>query len=159
MLLLRVRPRARGEQPAPTGSVIEDLRAGWREVRSRVWVWATIAAFTGTLFCVFAQWYALAPGDRARRGTAAPVCSACSRGAAGAGAVIGAVMAPRGAPGHPLRSGLTALCVAAVDRRCSPSGTRGAGGRGDLHRCLGSGDDRFWESALAHHVPPHVLRA
>src|ERR1700759_3905780 len=47
-LLRHIRPRARGHvaqvarvaQERPT--VLADLRAGWHEVRSRTWVWATI---------------------------------------------------------------------------------------------------------------------
>lgn len=58
---VRARPRGRvGSEPAP-GSVLHELRAGWREVASRPWVWVTIAAFTGAVLCGYASWYALAP--------------------------------------------------------------------------------------------------
>ena len=60
VLLARVRPRPRGEERAPE-SLRAGLRGGWREVRSRTWVWVTIAVFAGAVMCVYSQWYALAP--------------------------------------------------------------------------------------------------
>src|SRR5206468_2839855 len=59
-LLRHIRPRARGAAPRRE-TVRHDLRGGWREVRSRAWVWATIAAFTGVVLCGYAPWVALAP--------------------------------------------------------------------------------------------------
>lgn len=108
LLLARVRPRARGEQVEPTGSVIADLRAGWAEVRSRAWVWATIAAFAGTLLCVFAQWYALAP-TIARDVYGSTGVFGALEACAGAGAVIGAVVAARWRPRFPMRAGLLSI--------------------------------------------------
>jgi MFS family permease len=71
-LLLRVRPRTRA--PATAGGsaagasgqpaqerVWEGIRAGAREVRSRVWVWATLASFSVALFCGLAPWFVLGP--------------------------------------------------------------------------------------------------
>jgi MFS family permease len=72
-LLLRVHPRRRdsatiaGEvgaskegSPAREG-VWEGIRAGAREVRSRVWVWATLASFSLGLFFGLAPWFVLGP--------------------------------------------------------------------------------------------------
>jgi len=54
LLLVRVQPRERGA-PAPAerapASLLGDLRVGFDEVRSRAWVWATLAAFCVALFC------------------------------------------------------------------------------------------------------------
>jgi MFS family permease len=72
-LLLRVRPRRRngatmsgeltaGEELAPAREgVWEGIRAGAREVRSRVWVWATLASFSLGLFFGLAPWFVLGP--------------------------------------------------------------------------------------------------
>ena len=49
LLLLRVRPRPRGEAADGRARCSQELRAGWREVRSRTWVWVTIAVFTGAV--------------------------------------------------------------------------------------------------------------
>ncbi len=72
-LLLQVRPRRRdsatiaGEvgaskegTTAPEG-VWEGIRTGAREVRSRVWVWATLASFSLGLFFGLAPWFVLGP--------------------------------------------------------------------------------------------------
>ena len=67
LLLMRIRPRARQAGRGATATVLEELRAGFREVRSRPWVWVTIAVFTGAVLCVYARWYALGAGGRARR--------------------------------------------------------------------------------------------
>src|SRR5436305_8566082 len=48
LLLARVRPRSRQEAPADA-PVLKELRAGFNEVRSRSWVWVTIAVFTGAM--------------------------------------------------------------------------------------------------------------
>src|SRR5437763_2232481 len=60
LLLIPIHPRAR--QEAVGGAPVrEELRAGFSEVRSRPWVWVTIAVFTGSVFCVYAWWYSLGP--------------------------------------------------------------------------------------------------
>jgi MFS family permease len=50
-------PAAPAEQPG----VREEIRAGYREVRSRDWVWATLAAFCVALFAGLAPWFVLGP--------------------------------------------------------------------------------------------------
>jgi predicted MFS family arabinose efflux permease len=158
VLLLRVRPRARGEQPEPTGSVIEDLRTGWREVRSRAWVWATIAAFSGLLLCVFAQWYALAPSI-ARDVYGSAGVFGVLEATAGAGAVIGAVVSARWHPARPLRTGLTALLSWPIATGLVALGAPVALAAAAIFVAGWSFGVFvvFWESALAHHIPPHVL--
>ena len=54
VLLIRVTPRERGEAQQVGGvggpeTTLPSLRDGWSEVRSRPWVWVTIAAFTGIM--------------------------------------------------------------------------------------------------------------
>ncbi len=43
--LVRVRARRRGAEPT-RGTLLSDLRGGFREVRSRAWVWVTISVFS-----------------------------------------------------------------------------------------------------------------
>src|SRR5262249_18281744 len=59
-LLALVKPRARGEA-LPPKPMMQELHAGWREVRSRTWVWVSIAVFAGSVLTAFAPWYSLAP--------------------------------------------------------------------------------------------------
>ncbi|MGI8429180.1 MAG: MFS transporter, partial [Solirubrobacteraceae bacterium] len=104
LLLMRVRPRPRGPAAA-SASIAHELRAGWGEVRSRSWVWVTIAAFAGAVLCVYAQWYALAPGIAGRVYGSVGVFGLLE-GVAGAGAVCGALAGLRWRPARPLRAGL-----------------------------------------------------
>jgi MFS family permease len=66
-LLSRVRPRVRAGAtpselaPAPRDGLLEGIRAGSREVRSRTWVWATLVSFCVALFCGLAPWFVLGP--------------------------------------------------------------------------------------------------
>jgi MFS family permease len=81
------------------------LRAGWREVRSRTWVWVTITGFTVAVLCVYAQWYSLAPIIARQQYGSAGVFGLLES-CAGVGAVVGAVAALRWRPRRPLRAGM-----------------------------------------------------
>ena len=103
-LLTRVHPRARGAERT-TESVVHALRAGFNEVASRPWVWATIIAFCVAVLFSYAQWYSLAPsiakdfyGGADRFGVLESI--------AGAGAVLGALIGIRWRPKRPLMLGL-----------------------------------------------------
>jgi hypothetical protein len=121
-------------------------------------VWATIAAFTGAVLCLFAQWYALAPSI-ARDVYGSTAVFGLLEGVAGAGAVLGAVVGLRWHPAHPLRAGL--LLVLAWPVAC---GGLAFGVPLALETVLVFGTGIgfsllmvWWESALAHHIPPHAL--
>jgi hypothetical protein len=119
-LLVRVRPRERGGVPAPdataaaaTGaaaaapaSVWADARIGFAEVRSRAWVWATLASFCGALFFAIAPLFVVGPivaderyGDIAVFGYVFA--------AFGAGTVAGSIAALRWRPRYPMRQAMT----------------------------------------------------
>jgi MFS family permease len=156
-LLLRVHPRPRGEAP-DSGSVLDDLRAGWREVRSRTWVWVTIAVFTGAVLCVYAQWYALAPSiARGVYGSAGVF--GLLESVAGVGAVIGAAVALRWRPARPLRAGMLLVLAWPVQDIVFAFGAplavvvvfAFATGFGFSLLMI------WWETALARHIPPGAL--
>lgn len=157
LFLLRMNPRSRGDVPEST-SVLGDLRAGWREVASRPWVWVTIAVFTGSLLCVFAQWFALAPGV-ARSGYGSAGVFGILQTIVGAGALVGSAVAMRWRPAFPLKTGLiltlawpllsTALALLAPEPVLAVLAV--ATGFG-FAVCL-----IWWETALAHHIPAHAL--
>jgi MFS family permease len=107
LLLVRVSARSRGETAAAEPAW-RALRAGWREVRSRTWVWVTIAVFTGAVFCVFAPWYSLAPlVARSYYGSAGVF--GLLEAVAGIGAVCGGLAGLAWRPARPLRAGLVLL--------------------------------------------------
>ena len=109
-LLVRVRPRERAAPaPSPT-SIRADLVAGFREVRSRTWVWATVACFCAVSFVIGAPLLVVGPlvaeqqyGDLAVFGYVTV--------ALGAGLIAGSLAALRWRPRHPLRSGIALILL------------------------------------------------
>ncbi|MGO9957485.1 MAG: MFS transporter [Solirubrobacteraceae bacterium] len=156
-LLRQVRPRSRGAAPAPR-SVGHELRAGWREVRSRPWVWATIAAFTGAVLCDYTQWNALAPGI-ARDFYGGAGLFGVLESVAGGGAVIGALVAARWRPGRPLRAGLLLMLmwpfqsIAFALQAPLVSVIALVFSAGMAFSLF----EVWWETALVRHIPPHAL--
>ncbi|HWF54113.1 MAG TPA: MFS transporter [Solirubrobacteraceae bacterium] len=156
-LLMRVRPRARGAVGAKA-SVLQDLRRGFDEVRSRPWVWVIIAAFTGAVLCVFAQWYTLAPviaRDHYGHAGLFGVLESC----AGAGAVIGAALGMRWRPRRPMLVGLLLVLAWPVQNLTLAVGLPVAV-VAVCSAATGFGFSLFgvwWETALAQHIPPPVL--
>ncbi len=156
-LLTRVRPRARGEAAARR-TLLADLREGYHEVRSRAWIWVTVAVFAVALLLSFGPWTSLGPtvaeeeyGSSGIFGLLAAVM--------GAGTVLGAMLGFRWRPQHPMRAGLlwclpwpavtAAFALAAPLALLIP-----------LFALAGIGLSLFgiwWETALAERVPPHML--
>lgn len=61
LTLIRLQPRSRGEDSEAQETVLHELRAGFREVATRPWVWVTIGAFSVTQMCFYAAWLSLGP--------------------------------------------------------------------------------------------------
>jgi MFS family permease len=138
--------------------VAQELRAGWREVRSRSWLWVTIVVFTGAVLCVHAQWYALAPVI-ARDVYGSVGVFGVVETVVGIGAVCGALAGMRWRPVRPLLAGmllalmwpvLTGLFAAAAPIELV-IGSAFASGFGFSLLMI------WWETALARHVPPRAL--
>ena len=157
-LLARVHPRPQRAE-SMTGSVVDDLRAGWREVSSQSWIWVTIAVFAGALLCVYTQWYALAPSIARHLYGGAKVFGLLEA-VAGAGAVAGSIAAIRWRPARPLRAGLALVIVWPVQNIAFAAGAPLAA----VMTCAlmtGFGFSLlgvWWETALASHVPPTCSR-
>jgi MFS family permease len=156
-LLVRVRPRSRGAA-SPAESIGRALLTGWREVRSRTWVWVTIVVFTGTVMCVYAQWYALAPGIARDHYGGAGVFGLLES-LAGVGAVAGGLLGLRWRPRRPLRTGMLlvlgwpvcSLLFALTAPLPLVAVSAVALGFGFALLMI------WWETALAHHIPPAAL--
>jgi MFS family permease len=156
-LLVRVHPRLRGAPPA-FEPVSRALLTGWREVRSRSWVWVTIAVFTGTVMCVYAQWYALAPSI-ARDYYGGAGVFGLLEALAGVGAVAGGLLGLRWRPRRPLRTGMLlvlgwpvcSLLLALTAPLPLVALSAVALGFGFALLMI------WWETALAHHIPPTAL--
>jgi MFS family permease len=157
-LLRHIRPRARGDVPRERTTVLADLRAGWREVRSRTWVWATIAAFTVVVLSAYAQWYALAPGVAKQVYGSAGVFGLLES-AAGGGAVVGALVGIQWRPRRPMVIGLLLTLLWPVQTLAFAAASPlavvvvlafGAGLGFTLFEV-------WWATALVRHIPPQAL--
>jgi hypothetical protein len=157
LMLAQVSPRRRGE--ATVGeSVVHSLRSGWREVRSRSWVWVTIAVFTGAVLCVYAPWYSLAPVI-ARDLYGGTGVFGLLESIAGVGAVCGAVVGLSWRPARPLLAGMLLVVAWPVN-----NGLYALGAPLPLIVvsvfATGFGFSLFmiwWETALARHIPAGAL--
>jgi MFS family permease len=156
-LLTRVQPRERGTV-GPPAAVWQDLRAGFSEVRSRAWVWVTIAAFTGAVLFVYAPWYSLAPiiarGSYGSAGVFGLVESVV-----GVGAILGAIAGLTWRPAHPLRAGLLLVLWWPIE---TVSFALKAPLAVVIPLALVSGFGWsqlmvLWETALVQHIPPRAL--
>jgi hypothetical protein len=157
--LTRVRPRVRGTATERVRrSVVDDLREGWSEVRSRAWIWVTIAVFSVALMLSIGPWTTLGPTIAEEDYGGAGVYGLLAT-AMGAGTMLGSLLGFRLRPQHPLRAAFfCALPWPAV---------LGAFGVGvplavlvPLFAATGAGIALFgvwWETALAERVPPHTL--
>ena len=87
--------------PAATPSILADLRDGWREFRSRAWVWLPVAQFTMVNGCFTAIWV-LGPVIARRDLGGAPAWAAVLTANA-IGLVGGSLLALRLRPRHPLQ--------------------------------------------------------
>ena len=161
-LIIRVRPRRRAvvleEEPGVAAGWREELRAGFREVRSRTWVWATLLSFCVAVFIGLAPWYVLGPlvateqyGDIAVYGAVAAVF--------GAGTIIGSLIGIRWRPRYPMRMAMICVCALPLSQIAYAAGIADL----ILYPTILIGGiglalfDVWWLTALAERIPPDRL--
>jgi MFS family permease len=156
-LLTRVRPRRRGEAPE-RHRWLDELREGWVEVRSRAWVWVTIAVFSIALMISLGPWTTLGPTVAEQEYGSAGVYGLVAA-ALGAGTMLGALLGFRLRPLHPMRAAFIVVLP-------WPAVTIAFAAGAPLALVVlvftlaGVGLALFgiwWETALAERVPPHML--
>jgi MFS family permease len=97
-LLIQIRVERVAREQA--GSMLRDLRAGWRVFTSRTWLWASVVLF-GIGNFVFGAWIVLGPVvAKEELGGAGPWAFALTVG--GVGSVVGSFVAIRVRPERPL---------------------------------------------------------
>ena len=161
-MVIRLRPRRRevGEEAdGPRGrDWREELRDGWREVRSRTWLWATLAAFCVAVFIGLAPWYVLGPlvateqyGDLAVYGAVAAVF--------GAGTIIGSLVGIRWRPRYPMRMAMIFVCLLPASQIVYAAGVPADPAYPTiLSAAIGLAlFDVWWLTALAERIPPDRL--
>lgn len=156
-LLALVHPRPRGERPQRT-SLAGELRDGWREVRSRTWVWVTIGVFACHLVLGFAPYVVLGPMVAADR-YGDPALWGWVAASIGLGTAAGALLALRWRPRLPLATGILATVPFGLVLLAFALGAPLA----LVLPCAvaaGVGLALFgvwWETALAQRIPPEAL--
>jgi len=161
--LSRVRPRER-TAPAPRAaaserpSVWREIRDGAREVRSRAWVWATLASFCAALFCGLAPWFVLG-GVVAREQYGHIGVYGIVEAVLGLGTIAGSLLGVGWRPRHPMRFAMLAILLWPLAAILYATGVTlvvvlpamiVAGGGIALF-------DVWWLTALAERIPPDAL--
>ena len=155
--LLRVRPRPRGEA-APRESMLRELGHGFRAVRDHAWVWPIICAASLIVLLVLGPLTTLGPAVAEEQYGEAGVYGLLMA-AFGGGTLLGSLAAVRWRPRHPLRVGqifvamysgsVVAFGAGAPIALTTAAFVIGGAGVGIFMV--------FWETALAEHIPPHLL--
>lgn len=155
--LLRVTPRPRGEVRERT-SLLREAAEGWHAVRERSWVWAVISGASFVILLVVGPLTTLGPaaadelhGEAGLYGVLMAVL--------GIGTVAGSVLASRWRPQHPLRVGQSLIVLYSGSVAVFAAGAPLVVAA--LAFCLGGVAigvfGVLWETALAEHIPPHLL--
>jgi predicted MFS family arabinose efflux permease len=158
--LSRVRPRRRGVPPvaAARGTVWREVREGFDEVRSRSWVWVTLAVFCVAVFVAFAPWSVLGPSVARTHYGSIGIYGLVAAGM-GAGTIAGSLIGIRWRPRYPMRLGMlfvllwpvaTVLFAAGVSLLIVVPAMVSAGAGFALF-------DVWWLTALAERIPPDKL--
>jgi predicted MFS family arabinose efflux permease len=155
--LVQLRPRERGTTMVRT-TVLAELREGWSEVRSRVWVWVIILVFAFALLTSFGPWMTLGPTVSIERYDTRAVYGILVS-VMGAGTIVGALVGFRWRPRFPMRTGMLLALLWPASMGAFALGLPVAV-LAATSLLAGVGVALFgiwWETALAQRVPPHVL--
>ncbi|HEY4280093.1 MAG TPA: MFS transporter [Conexibacter sp.] len=156
-LLALVRPRPRGAS-GPRASVLRELREGFEEVRSRTWVWVTIAVFSFQLLGGYATYVVLGP-TVAEQQYGDPALYGWLAASVGFGTAIGSLLALRWRPARPVALGILAtlpfcLMLAAFAAGIPLAAILPFGALTGIGVALFG---VWWQTALAERVPPQAL--
>ncbi|WP_420000187.1 MFS transporter [Streptomyces boninensis] len=111
LLLLRLGPMLR-EQPAQPSTFRADLVEGWREFRSRTWMWGVIVIWCSHMLLAWGPTIPLVATDVVQEHGAGAY--GLINSALGAGMIVGGLLGMRLRPRHPLRAGGFAIAGMAL---------------------------------------------
>jgi MFS family permease len=139
-------------------SMVTELGEGFREVRSRAWMWVTVAVFALAVPLGYAPLFVLGPTVAQDTYNSAAVFGVVTA-AYGAGALAGAVIGFRWRPTHPMRA---AFLVIAVWPLMIVSFAIGAPVAIVVVLSVATGVgfalfDVFWNTTMAEQISPHAL--
>jgi MFS family permease len=158
LFLARVRTAAELPAPEERGTLLAELAEGFREVRSRSWLWVTVAVFAVAIPLGYAPLYVLGP-TLAENGYDTAAVFGIVTTLFGVGALAGALAGLRWRPEHPMRAAFLVLAawpvllVAFAEAAPVPVVL-------GLAALTGAGFalfDIWWDTAMAERIPPHAL--
>jgi MFS family permease len=158
--LLLSRVRTAGSPPAASErkTLLAELAEGFRVVRSRSWLWVTVAVFALAVPLGYAPLYVLGP-TVAEQTYNEPAVFGVVTGAYGAGALMGGLIGFRWRPRHPMRAAFLVIAVWPVMLVAFATGLTVAIVI-PLAVATGAGFalfDVFWNTTMAEQIPPHAL--
>jgi len=158
LFLTRVRTSGAPTAPSERRTMLAELAEGYREVRSRAWLWVTVVVFALAVPLGYAPLYVLGP-TVAEETYDAPAVFGVVTAAYGAGALAGALIGFRWRPRRPM---LAAFAVIAVWPVGIVSFALGAPVPVVLPLTFATGIgfalfDVFWNTTMAEQIPPHAL--
>jgi len=102
VLIAGLRTPAAGRGEAASGNMLRDLHDGWREFRSRQWLWVVVLQYSFVIMVLQAVWGVLGPVVSNER-LGGPKGWSWVLGAEAIGMLIGVVFAIRAKPKRPIR--------------------------------------------------------
>lgn len=158
--ILVARVRASDAPPAASErrSLLVELGEGFREVRTRSWLWVTVAVFALAVPLGYAPLFVLGP-TVAEETYNAPVVFGVITAAYGGGALLGAIIGFRWRPRYPMRAAFLTIAVWPV---MLVAFALGAPLVLVVPLALATGVgfalfDVFWNTTMAEQIPPHAL--
>ncbi len=156
LLAALVRPRPRGETASRANGSPTTCGAGWCEVRTRPWVWVTIAVFALHMVLGYAPFVRPRPDRRSRSLRRRRAVGLQVAASVGLGTAAGALLALRWRPRRPMVVGILASIPFGLVLLVFALGAAAAGRAALRSRVPGVGLTLFgvwWETALAQRSP------
>jgi MFS family permease len=158
LLLARVRTSDTLPAPSERRTLLAELGEGFREVRSRSWMWVTVAVFALAVPLGYAPIFVLGPTVAEETYNSAAVFGVVTA-SYGAGAVTGAIVGFRWRPERPM---LAAFCVISVWPVMIAAFALGAPIALVVPLAVATGMgfalfDVFWDTTMAEQIPPERL--
>jgi MFS family permease len=158
LLLARVRTSDTPPAPSERRTLLTELGEGFREVRSRSWMWVTVAVFALAVPLGYAPIFVLGPTIAEQTYDSAAVFGVVTA-SYGAGAVAGAIVGFRWRPERPM---LAAFCVISVWPVMIAAFALGAPVALVVPLAVATGMgfalfDVFWDTTMAEQIPPDRL--
>jgi MFS family permease len=158
LLLTRVPTSDAPPAPSERRTVLAELAEGFREVRSRAWLWVTVVVFALAVPLGYAPLYVLGPTLAEEAYDSSAVFGVVTA-AYGAGALAGALIGFRWRPRHPMRAAFLVIAVWPVMLVAFATGVTVVL---VVPLAVGTGIgfalfDVFWNTTMAEQIPPHAL--